>query len=548
MLKIQKDNKLQIAGLIWLISSSCAFAEDKGLSLSDAIKMTLELSPTRFIQQANVTAAQAGVQIQEGAFNPMTSAGLNYGQNYEPLNHVANGALAGPGFTGGDSKMIFAPTCGTMLTPCYVYNNYWARSLAVAHAELSKYFETGINATVSVMDTRLNQINLSSDSRPNANTSQINLKLNIPLLKNGGTESAAGFLNSARKGQEAAVQDYTFFLTGLANDVIHSYWDYKLAVDSLKIRETSRDRVARIANQVNLFADNPKMREKIAQVIYTAEGAKVSKNRVVVEAQQAMEQARTTFALTLGVPPEQFTTIATPTDEIPSGIIPASFNAKQVQAVWEKAATENRLDLQAARSRQEAVKFVVAKAERDLYPQVDLNLAVGYQGLKEGSSIGDMATALGYNVPGPTWSTGVEFSYPLGNDAAEGALNKARANYRQAELSVYQTTRAIDASVLVISGFVDRYVQAIGHAQQAVKENTAALAAWKRAPLTDPSSILGMLQTEEQLTTSTLTELQIRAEYAKLVADIRFKTGLLGKVIGEEDYSLSFNDITQLPH
>lgn len=552
MFKIKKNKLHTVAELACLISISylptAALADGNGLSLSDAIKMTLELSPTRFIQQANVTAAQAGVQMQEGAFNPMTSAGLNYGQVYEPLNHVANSVLSGPGFTGGDSKMIFAPACGTAASPCYVYNNYWGRSLATAHAELSKYFENGINATVSVADTRLNQINLSTDSRPNANTSQINLKLNIPLLKNGGTESAAGFLNSARKGQEAAIQDYTFFLTGLANDVIHAYWDYKLAVDSLKIREASRDRVTRIASQVNLFADNPKLREKIAQVIFTAEGAKVSKNRVVVEAQQGMEQARTNFAMTLGVPPEQFTTIAQPSDEIPSGIIPTTFDAKQVQPVWQKSAIENRLDLQAARSRQEAVKFVVSKAERDLYPQVDLNLAVGYQGLKEGSSIGDMATALGYNVPGPTWSTGVEFSYPLGNDAAEGSLKKAQANYKQAELSVYQTTRAIDANVLVISGFVDRYVQAIGHAQQAVKENTSALAAWKRTPLTDPSSILGMLQTEEQLTTSTLTELQIRTEYAKLVADIRFKTGLLGKVVGEEDYSLSFNDITQLPH
>lgn len=546
-----KSNLHKIATLAYIIAGSylpsVALATDNGLTLSDAIKMTLELSPTRFIQQANVTAAQAGVQMQEGAFNPMTSAGLNYGQVYEPLNHVANGALAGVGFTGSDSKMVFAPDCGSPRAPCYVYNNYWGRNLATVHAELSKYFETGINATVSVADTRLNQINLSTDSRPNANTTQVNLKLNIPLLKNGGTESAAGFLNSARKGQEAAVQDYTFFLTGLANDVVHSYWDYRLAVDSLKIRETSRDRVTRIADQINLFAKDAKMRTKISHVIYTAEAAKVSKNRVVVEVQQAMEQARTNFALTLGVPPEQFTTIALPSDEIPSGIIPRAFDAKKVQPVWQKAATENRLDLQAARSRQEAVKFVVAKAERDLYPQVDLNLAAGYQGLKEGSSIGDMASALGQNVPGPTWSTGVEFSYPIGNDAAEGNLNKVRANYKQAELTVYQTTRAIDASVLVISGFVDRYVQAIGHAEQAVKENADALAAWKRAPLTDPTSILGMLQTEEQLTTSTLAALQIRAEYAKLVADIRFKTGLLGKAIGTEDYSLSFNDITQLP-
>jgi len=555
MSKIHKKNDIKkLAVLACLVAgfsiSSAALAADDGkLSLAEAIKITLEQSPTRFIQQAGVAAAQAGVEIQEGAFNPTTSAGINYGQVYEPFNHVANGALAGVGFTGSDSKMSYDSSigCGQALTPCYVYNNYWGRNLATVHAELSKYFETGINATVSASDTRLNQINLSPDSRPNANTSQVNLKLNIPLLKNGGTESAAGFLNAARKGQEAAVQDYTFFLTGLANDVIHAYWDYRLATDTVKIRETSRDRVTRISSQVALFASNPKMKEKIDQVVYTAEAAKVAKNRVVIEAQQAMEQARTTFALTLGVAPEQFTTIAEPSDEIPSGMIPSTFDAKKVQSVWRKTAVENRLDLQAARSRQEAVSFIVAKTERDLYPQVDLNLAVGYQGLKEGTSIGDMASALGNNVPGPTWATGVEFSYPIGNQAAEGALNKARANYKQAELSVYQATRGIDASILIISGFVDRYVQAIGHAEQAVKDNTAALAAWKRTPLTDPSSILGMLQTEAQLTESTLAALQIRADYTKLVADIRFKTGLLGKATSVEEYAVSFNDITQLP-
>lgn len=548
----KKNNFKKITAFAFLVTgfsmSSVLFADETGkLSLAEAIKITLEQSPTRFIQQASVTEAQAGVGIQEGAFNPMTSAGVNYGQVYEPLHHVINGALAGPGWTGTDSKMTFAPACGSMAAPCYVYNNYWARSLATAHAELSKYFETGINATVSVSNTRLNQINLSTDSRPNANTAQVNLSVNIPFLKNGGSESAAGFLNSARKNQEAAVQDYSFFLTGLANDVIHAYWDYRLAVDSVKIREASRDRVTRISDQVKLFAANPKIQKTVEQVVYTAEGTKVAKNRVVIEAQQAMEQARTTFALTLGVPPEQFTTIAEPSDEIPSGMIPSSFDAKKVNSVWRKAAVENRLDLQAARLRQEAVGFIVAKAERDLYPQLDLNLAVGYQGLKEGSSMSNMASALGNNVPGPTWSTGIGFSYPIGNQVAEGKLQKAKANYKQAELSVYQTARGIDASVLIISGFVDRYVQAIGHAEQAVKENTEALAAWKRSPLTEPSSILGMLQTEEQLTESMLTTLKIRAEYTKLVADIRFKTGLLGRAAGIEDYAVSFNDISQLP-
>ena len=57
-----------------------------------------------------------------------------------------------------------------------------------------------------------------------------------------------------------------------------------------------------------------------------------------------------------------------------------------------------------------------------------------------------------------------------------------------------------------------------------------------------------MLQTEAVFTESTLAVLNIRTEYAKLVADIRFKTGTLGKTGSTpEDYTISFNEVSQLP-
>ncbi|TSA41510.1 MAG: hypothetical protein D4R63_03175, partial [Methylococcaceae bacterium] len=61
---------------------------DAGLSLAEAVKMTLELSPTRFIQQQNVTSAKAGVSIQEGAFNYTPSAGASIGQTSMPFHSV----------------------------------------------------------------------------------------------------------------------------------------------------------------------------------------------------------------------------------------------------------------------------------------------------------------------------------------------------------------------------------------------------------------------------------------------------------------------------
>ncbi|MGI9211516.1 MAG: hypothetical protein ACR2HF_03495, partial [Methylococcaceae bacterium] len=86
-----------------MISAPVVLAEDGGMSLAEAVKTTLDLSPTRYIQQAGVTQAQAGVSIAEGAFNPTPSAGFNVGQNSAPLASVPYNALA----NGPYSQYIF---------------------------------------------------------------------------------------------------------------------------------------------------------------------------------------------------------------------------------------------------------------------------------------------------------------------------------------------------------------------------------------------------------------------------------------------------------
>lgn len=543
-----------------LMTSRVAQAEEGGMSLAEAVKMTLDLSPTRYIQQAGVNQARAGVTINEGVFNPTPSAGFNVGQNSVPLASVPYVAMANGPF----SQYIFETVINTDGKPVNVVRGYGPGAdtpfryqntdVASFHAEMSKLFQNGVSASVGVLNTRIIQRNLSTISRPNANNAQVSLNVNIPLLKNSGTVSASGRLNAARKQEEAATNDYKFFLTALANGAIAAYWDYRLAIDSLAIREASRDRVMRITNEVNKFVTDPdprkeaRLREQLAQVIYTAEGARINKNRTVNDFKQFMEAAKTSFALTLGVPPEQFNTIKMPGEEIPDGIIPSSTDLNKLRTTWRKYAIEKRLDLEAARQRQQAADFLVKKAERDLYPQLDLSGSIGYQGLQEGNRFDDMWNAYGSNVHNPNWSTGVEFRYPLGNQVARGTFDASSAQFRQAELGVYQKTREIDAGIDINVGLVERYIETITKAEQASKELKDALAAWKRTPLTDPSAILGMLQTEAQYTESLLAILGIRTEYAKLVADIRFKTGLLGNN-GDamEDYVINFSEVSKLP-
>jgi len=59
------------------------------------------------------------------------------------------------------------------------------------------------------------------------------------------------------------------------------------------------------------------------------------------------------------VPPEQFNSLPQPSDEIPDAIIPANFDNNSNRDAWRKAAIANRMDLQAAKLRQEAAGFIV---------------------------------------------------------------------------------------------------------------------------------------------------------------------------------------------
>ena len=217
----------------YLAISPLCFAED-GLSLSEAVKTTLELSPARFIQQANMQMAQAATRIAQGDFNVKTSAGVSVGKTYLPLNSVVYNALAGgpfgigpfanPNITCNSNKVglganycnTFDPTLNGYHPGIYIagpdalpngdtQHQYQATDVATAYAGLSKLFESGITASVDVSTSRASQINLSNISRPNANNAIVNLSLNVPLLKGRGETSAAGGLNSARKQQEAAV-------------------------------------------------------------------------------------------------------------------------------------------------------------------------------------------------------------------------------------------------------------------------------------------------------------------------------------------------------
>ena len=99
-------------------------------------------------------------------------------------------------------------------------------------------------------------------------------------------------------------------------------------------------------------------------------------------------------------------------------------------------ATGRREDVRAAGQSIEATRALLAGAERNTLPQLDLRLSVGYEGGFDDDRLDALARALGSNVQGLNAGASLALELPLRNDA-----RKALRDFQSAELSRRESAR-----------------------------------------------------------------------------------------------------------
>src|SRR5690349_181281 len=75
--------------------AAAAFAEDRPLSLADAVKMALENAEGVVIQRESLAAAEAGVSGAEGVYDPRLGAEAFWNEGRLPVNSAFSGAPEG---------------------------------------------------------------------------------------------------------------------------------------------------------------------------------------------------------------------------------------------------------------------------------------------------------------------------------------------------------------------------------------------------------------------------------------------------------------------
>lgn len=524
--KIYQSTLLKLLALS--LTSSIVHA-DESYDLSRVINTTLQQAPEILQQQEAVEGSKAAVQIQTGQFDHKVMSSYKTGLKNAPIISYNQ--------------------------PSFLNLKYLQSYQHLLQAGVIKQFRTGISTEFSVNVFRKDPINGQTAANAvgldltTSNESSVNFQLNIPLLKGATQESAAAAENAAILEYQASQNDLSFLISSIVLNAINSYWDHKVAVETLAINKISEQRVQDWTDKAEqIFIKKDPARIKEMQAKYRAEIDAVqaylaNKNLSVISSTQLVEQTKIALKMAMGTPYNEFDQVAVSSETFPK-FDAVKLNAEQLNKDWIDQALEHRADLKAIHLRQEANTVLVKKYTRDLMPQLDVGLMAGYQGLSEGASASTFGDSVYRNVPGPNVGGQISFAYPLENNVQEGLLSKQKAVSRQTQINMGQLQRSISALIDVDVSLLNRRMaekhiaeKAVAFYQPAVNELSER--AMKSAPM-----MLNLLEYEDRLVAAKISRLQVESALAKLIAEIRFQTGTL-VTANDDNFAIDIKGLSQ---
>ena len=504
----------------------------KTLTLAEAVKITLTSSPNILLQQLATDSAQAVVKMEKGAFDPTPYSTITTGRKSAPVVSYDR--------------------------PMYEDLPHLSRSEVDWVAGISKQTRMGISGDFSVQVYRKDPINYDRDYITTSNHSAVDFKLNIPLLQGRGTTSAAAGENSAQLQYEASALDLRHAVAVTVYQAVAAYWDYKAAVEFVKLQEDSENRVKewldtaeKTLKSSGKLAEFEKQHEAEISGLIAYEA---DKKLATIAAREQLKQAQDNLALALGVPFDQFAKLGVPSDNFPKDIANLNLDDPELITRWTTLALEKRLDLHAAKLRQQAAQVMLAKARRDVLPKLDLQLGIGYSGLAEGADFDRFPSALKDQIYGPNTSAGLSFIYPIGNNTARGMLDQAQANYQQNLIQTNELARNIKSQIHLNIAALQRRVTEAVMAERAVKFYQPSLDSLKKqsssnidnAASSKIAIVMGLTDLEEKLTGALSRQLSMQAELAKAIAATRLNTGSLMSLQQNEN-QISMKELLTLP-
>ncbi len=504
---------LLAAGLcLGLAPAHAAPPEPAGIGLLDAVRVTLALDPAIKLQEQALESARGRVMTAQGQFNPVPSAEVRYQHNTTPL--LRDQRLAGLTSLVGD-------TLATQIA-------------------LDQQFRTGVRVTPSVGMTR------TEDSGTNAtipHVATVNLNITIPLLKGLGERAVAANERAAEFEYQATTLELWHQISSSMAKTAAAYWNYQAASLALAAYREAEGRLQELLSNGRKLAEADEVPPADLKQ-YESQLATATASRIGAE--QAVVEARQNLGLAMGLPFQRIVALPPPADDFPpADDLHLADAARTAQLI--EAGLLRRNDLKAAEQRLEGAESLLAAAQNNILPQVDLSLDVGYQGLAEGGQSSNFFFGgFGRNVEGVNAGASLRYRWPIHNQAAEGNLVRTQANLQGIAIDKENLARNIRSDILVAASNLNNTLAQLRQAKAATESIRTAFENEKKKQKLDMSTAIDVLLIQTQLTNATVNQVTIQGNYATALAQLRFATATLFAP-GQESQDIGLKQLTTVP-
>ncbi|MBS63585.1 TolC family protein [Salinisphaera sp.] len=373
------------------------------LSLEEAVGMAMEHNPSLAAQRLQPLIAGTFAAVERAVFDPSVFARV------ETSREVAQRVSED------------------------IQQNFDVRNDGeAARAGIRQTLPTGTELELSV------EQDLSESNRsPRQASTRVGLTLTQALLNGFGVASNLVTLRQARADALASAYELRGFVTSLVADVESTYWNFLGARRRIEILENAVEVAERQSEEARLRIEAGTV-ARVEQAAFAAEAARRRQDLIDGRAEAARLRIR---LLQLISAPERlrYERAVEPTTEVATDAAPLDAPADYAALAARRRPELNQARLDVARNELEVVA-----TRSGLLPRLDLFVTLGQTGFARnyGGAYENLDGGDTYDLSGA-----LEFEYPLGNRAGRALQQRAKASVRQAEASLDNLQRVIEAEV-----------------------------------------------------------------------------------------------------
>ena len=462
------------------------------LSLDESVERALENNNDIAVEKYNPELSEQSIRLYKGNYDPLLTSTMSQSSRTSPATNAFAGA------TKVDSRTT-------------IYNFGAVQLLG-----------TGGNARLDFTNNRGNTNSVFNTFNPSYNAS-LNANLSQPFLRNFRIDANRLQLKVAKKNREISDVQFQQTVTNVVASVKDLYYDLLYAIDNLEAQRKSLSLAQKLL-------DENQIRVKVGTMapldVVAAQSEVASREEGVIVAEAALMDAED--AIKSAIFPKNDPTVwalrIVPTDRPTAEPLTVD-----VEAATRKA-LDQRTDVVAARKNLENADVNVHYASNQKLP--DLSLVAGYGSSGIGGTIierqgfggpiirttpGGYSDALSsvFGRDFPTWTLGLNFTYPIFNRQAEATAARAQISREQTQTSLRRLEMQVASEVRSAGRAVETNYKRVESTRAARVLQEQRLDAEQKKFAAGMSTNFVVTQAQRDLALALVAELRSVADYRK---------------------------------